>query len=177
MRFATSPEHRSFFSKQHFIEFEGLLSAAECAYLLLKKKERDLWKKDPFVKKIVLRSQFAEIAAELSNQRKLRIGFDERAKELTPLSLQEGSCLKTISLGLIFCLSGEKQGHGTFFSPHIPLSTVAFYDDSFLLAYCENRTFYLLETKDPHTHLLKKEGYAFGDILTNATHPLLKFLH
>lgn len=43
----------------------------------------------------------------------------------------------------------------------------------YLIAYAEKNSRYVLCEKDPHTHDLKKKGYAFGDLLKDEEHPLV----
>ena len=172
MRIATNLEHRDFFSKNHFIEFEKLISAEDCAFLLAKTPERDLWRKNPQIKKITLSSKFAEIAASLAKKNSLRLAYDERlpAHFQAPHPLGETTCLKHLSISLLLILSGEKAGNGIFFLPDVYVPSA---DDAFLITYCEPRTMYLLDKSDPHVHDLKKLGYVFGDLLRSETHPIL----
>lgn len=102
MKFATSKEHRDFFLKNGWIEFEDLISnqqltsmnqaidqvslerlkshskkkpplTAENAFL----QGRDLWRSNPELHKVVTHIRFAEIAAELIGKKPLRLGCDQ----------------------------------------------------------------------------------------------------
>jgi hypothetical protein len=42
-----------------------------------------------------------------------------------------------------------------------------------MIVYCTDKTVYVLEKRDPHTHALKKLGYGFGDRLEEKTHPII----
>lgn len=102
MKFVLASEHRDFFNKQHHIEFEGLISAANLnevnssvdnalaenlgitpARLKLQNSQklylagRDLWRNSNPLRKIVLHQKLAEIASELVHLRPLRIGYDQ----------------------------------------------------------------------------------------------------
>lgn len=168
MRFATSFEHRDFFSKNGYIEFADLIPLAECELLLSNPAGFDLWRENPLIKKISLRPQLAELASILLLKKTLRIGFDQRLNrdEIPELT---NSCLKPI-ICLFLILSGEKAGHGLFFKPeNLPHLTAPV----FLISYCDVKTFYLLNKRDPYTHAPKKLGYVFGDLLRNDTHPLI----
>lgn len=170
MRFTTSFEHRDFFSKNGYIEFEKLISLEECALLLSKKTGLDLWRRDPLIKKISLRSQFGEIASQLSRTKVLRIGFDLLLDPLHSPSLLDSS-LKP-SIGLLIILAGEKTGSGLFFHPKLLFPQM---EKAFLITYCESKTLYHFKKEDPYTHHVKKLGYAFGDLIKNDTHPLITF--
>lgn len=168
MRFTTSFEHRDFFSKNGYIEFEQLISLDECALLRSKTADLDLWRQDPLVKKISLRSQYGEIASELSHKKILRIGFDLLLDHSQTFPLLESSIQPF--MGVLIILSEEKMGSVLFFEPHYPLPKA---EKAFLIVYCESKTLYQFKKNDPYTHHLKKLGYVFGDLIKSHTHPLI----
>lgn len=225
MRFATSSQHREFFTKHHYIEFDELIdkkdieSLKKHADLVLAKRlrlslealngktpqelwmaGRDVWRDDPLIKKTVLRTQLAEIAGSLVHKNALRIAYDQYARSFFPseteptkaLTLQQMSSFQSVSAGLIlqlssspseppasdyFCPYPKDPGSAVFFTADHPLSFAPLLhmkDASLLIiVYCNEKTVYKLEKNDLHTHALKKEGYAFGDLLTNSTHPIV----
>ena len=102
MKFSTAKEHRDFFQKNGWIEFEGLLSneqlraanqsidqvlaerlnisperikfvSSEKIYL----HGRDVWRQHPLLQKFVAQMRFAEIATELIEKKPLRLGYDQ----------------------------------------------------------------------------------------------------
>lgn len=102
MKFAVASEHRDYFQKNQYIEFEGLLNADQVSLLrqgvdaalakhlhlpvtklnrLTAEKKfnagRDLWRLDDHVKKWVTSGQLADIAAELIEKKPLRLGYDQ----------------------------------------------------------------------------------------------------
>jgi hypothetical protein len=102
MRFAITADHRDFFTKNHYIEFEGILSVDQIASLkknveeiivkrlripLVKLNEKtapeiyqagyDLWRDNDAIKKITHKRVFAAIASELMQTTPLRYGFDQ----------------------------------------------------------------------------------------------------
>lgn len=102
MKFSTAKEHRDFFQKQGWIEFEGLISndqlnlANEAIDQVLSERlnvsterlrtlssekfylqGRDLWRSNPLLQKLVTQTRFAEIAAELIEKKPLRLGYDQ----------------------------------------------------------------------------------------------------
>lgn len=212
MRFALAAEHREYFKKNRFIEFDALLSEGEAAMLdkhaeaaaakrlkaepdKLNRKSpselyaagRDLWRDDPAIKKISLNSRFAEIAAALFNKKSLRIAYDQYLRFPSPfahpVTLQGISSFQYIASGVIIRLrEGSPQegplpkqvGSGLFLHPEYPFS-LNFSDASafFIIVYCGDKTVYAPEKNDPNVHLLKKEGYVFGDLLRSQTHPLI----
>lgn len=102
MRFAITADHREFFTKNHYIEFEAMLSSDQIASLKkqieetiakrlrissekLKEKTApeiyqtgyDLWRDNEEIKKIAQKQAFASIASELMQVIPLRYGFDQ----------------------------------------------------------------------------------------------------
>ena len=172
MRFSLTADHKEFFVKNRYIEFEGLLTADEAAPLQANLSEgRDLWRHSPGIKKIVHKRQLASVAAQLSDRKQLRLAFDQAGSLSSPLSLEQISCLKPLVIALVL----KRDGGGIFFSSALPLSTL-FQDKGesfFLIAYGANKIQYLLEKQDPYVHVLKRQGLVFGDLLSPATHPFL----
>lgn len=103
MKFAIASEHRDFFSKNGYIEFDALLTSEQLDKLNQDIKQalvnrlklinhsslerysaddlyvhgRDLWRTIPAIKKIVCNASLAEIAWEFCQERPLRIGYDQ----------------------------------------------------------------------------------------------------
>ncbi len=102
MRLAISPDHKEFFLKNNYIEFEELLSAGQLADLRKSADETlasrikisaskpgyspskaafhagyDLWRDNASVKKAVQKKEFALLASELFQTLPLRCAFDQ----------------------------------------------------------------------------------------------------
>jgi hypothetical protein len=102
MKFATSKEHRDFFQKNGWIEFEDFISNEQLALVnqaidqvlaerLKTSSDRlhsfsaeqfylhghDLWRSHPVLQKLATQKRLAEIAAELIEKRTLRLGYDQ----------------------------------------------------------------------------------------------------
>lgn len=113
MKFAIAKEHKDFFQKQGWIEFEDLISNDQLALAneaidqalaerlnistgrlrLLPSEQlylhgRDLWRSHPQLRKLVTQIRFAEIASELIEKKPLRLGYDQLfpARYQTPFS-------------------------------------------------------------------------------------------
>lgn len=160
---------------------------------------RDLWREDPFIKKSLFRQEFAELASLLFGQKLVRLAYDQyvRTAELTGsspypscTSLDQASCLQKVSGALILGLTDPAPGPKDRFSPLPKKKASALFVSGsklltfgplfetpnqalLILAYCDDKTLYIHQPKDPHTHALKKEGYVFGDRLESRTHPIL----
>ncbi|HSW86618.1 MAG TPA: hypothetical protein VLG49_03865 [Rhabdochlamydiaceae bacterium] len=164
------------------------------------KAGRDVWREAPFIKKVISKSKIGTIASELFNETPLRLAYDQLFLSNNvsssfferPSALQHNSCLKRIVGGLMlrisddpmplpktedFCPFPQKMGSGIFLSPEIQLSFKPFFQTSnhslLLIVYCSDKTIYTLEKNDLFTHVLKKQGYVFGDHLRSTTHPIL----
>ncbi|MBY0530078.1 MAG: hypothetical protein K2P51_07835 [Rhabdochlamydiaceae bacterium] len=133
MRHAVTLEHRDFFFKNRYIEFDGLLSL-EQATLLQKEIDEtlsqrlvakspscietfqagyDLWRENALIKKWAFKNTFAEVAADLLQTHLFRIAFDQYLCPdgiATPLSspapLSLLSSAKPLSGAFLICLSG-----------------------------------------------------------------------
>jgi hypothetical protein len=102
MRFAITADHRDFFTKNRYIEFEGILPLDQAALLkkhieeTIAKRLRispeklqeknapelyfsgyDLWRDNEEIKKIAHKQAFASLASELMQTVPLRYGFDQ----------------------------------------------------------------------------------------------------
>ena len=155
---------------------------------------RDLWRDNPAIKKFVFHKRLAKIASPLFQQSILRIAYDQALCSFStgepvfsePLSLQKISCFQSIVGGVIIRLTDDpspplplpqKVGNVLFIGPTFPIPWSSFFQQtsqSFLLiAYCADKTVYVLEKMDPHVHALKKLGLGFGDRLEEKTHPIV----
>jgi hypothetical protein len=133
MRHAVTLEHRDFFSKNRYIEFDGMLSE-EQVILLQKEIDQtlsqklpikqpscietfqagyDLWRENATIKKWAFKNTFAEVAAALLQTHLFRIAFDQYLcpdGASTPLSgtasLSLISSAKPLSCAFLICLSG-----------------------------------------------------------------------
>lgn len=182
MKSAIIKEHRDFFQKNGLIEFEDFLTedqvqafnesinqaigqrtnlpAERWRHLSsdqLFLQGRDLWRHNDELRKLTCQPRFAQIAAELIEQKPLRLGYTQllsvRQTEASSqptvsaqffqqqASLNEVSCLSEVACGLLLCLSAsdeEKEskgldifpkmpGHAVFFQPTLNLPWDAIY--------------------------------------------------
>lgn len=150
MKFVITAEHRHFFEQKNAIEFEGLLDSDQLKLFLnalnttlserlhinprnLQKQTpqaqfmagHDLWRANDALKKIIAHTRLAEIAAQLTGQRVLRLGYDQFLPSLgnsvyqiegsyseiinSQSSLEEISSLQGITCGLMLCLETDSE--------------------------------------------------------------------
>ncbi len=160
---------------------------------------RDLWRSDPKIALFVSLKKSADVATQLFNppsfnQRGVRLAFDQLFETTSsttfspylPIPLQAASCIRPLAGFILLHLTGEpreapffpkKRENIVFVAPHALVKWENFFERPFqrffIVAYAPVQAHYLLEKNDPHTHSLKRLGYAFGDLLTSEHHPLV----
>ena len=157
---------------------------------------KDSWKHDEEIKKWISSCRIGEIAAFLYQKRPIRLAYTAFLSPMQtptftkPLSLSEISSADPILGGALICLTGEtstplslphltKQTKGSvlFFSSDHPIPFPELFatpeQKSLLLCFIPGQARYKLQPLDPCTHVLKKFGYAFGDLLLEAEAPYL----
>jgi hypothetical protein len=158
MRTAINAEHRHFFAKNHYIEFEDLVEEADLVrehvdQLLAKRTKkiidtrtpkelfiagRDMFRDDPVIRKTSLSRTLAQTASLLCDKAPVRIAYDQvlRTTSLTgapfshPLSLSQTSCYQPILCGAIIRLTPDL--HPPQFLPQKP-GNVVFFKPDFIL--------------------------------------------
>ncbi|MBS3903983.1 MAG: hypothetical protein KGZ39_01485 [Simkania sp.] len=200
MRFTLASDHFDYYSNHGYIGFDGLFSPKllEDVENIVTKNSRDLWRSNLSVKSVVFERTCAEIAAELTRAKQVRLGFDQAlcSNDSLPFgksssSLADLLCIQPITCGMmlrltegnsplpstIFCPCPEKRGTALFFSAKmlmtlLPLTELK--NQKFLLVgYAGPKPLYVAKETDPAVHSLKNLGYGFGDHLNTTTHPIL----
>jgi hypothetical protein len=146
MKFTVDSNHRDYFQKNNAIEFDSVLTENQLKILTeqiqraltvrlegervspenLFKAGRDLFRTDTGIKKIITQKHFAEIVFELTQQKPLRLGYDQffHSSSTSPAlnpnqspyvqllnskpTLQEMSSLQGVLCGLMICLKAEE---------------------------------------------------------------------
>lgn len=221
MRFAVTKDHRSFFQKNQVIELEGLCSSELLQSLTaaidstlakrlhIKSREldkqlpkthftsgRDLWRSNDLIKRFVTQPSFAEIAAELTGKRLLRLGYDQffpgTSQDLlqSEQSLEQVSCIQGVQCGLMFCLKGIKsdeasiktvfplqEGNAILFSSSAPIPWNQLcqhpQNSYFMIVYAHHNSVYVYNEHDPLGNELKQWGYGISDKLTDKSNPIV----
>lgn len=221
MKFAIASEHVTYFEKHRQVELEGffsdsqLLSMKECleGYLeralhiprakiatsngeLLFKAGHDLWRHEPKLQKLVLNPSLAEIAAELTDKKQIRLGYDQLLPTYAklvegnrPFSLQELCYFQGSLCGLMIALTDnlwiptdsllpKKAGNIVFFDSNqaIPFDVLrqeASFGLFWMFVYVSGTALYIKQTNDPHVHAPRELGYTFGDRLRDDRHPIV----
>lgn len=191
MRYAVASEHLNFFRRERYIFFEDLFTLDQLETLKkplrtlpalstpLERYQagRDLFRQDPALKSILLRTKWAEIAATLFHQHPLSLAYTQHIYDKVPfaesVTLKEISAFSEIPGGLLINL---QTGSSAFLAGDCPLVKTGWLTpdaELALIVFMTQDARYVLVPGDPCVHALKKLGYGFGDRLENATHPLL----
>jgi len=202
MRYITSALQQDYFKNEEFIEFEAFLNHEEAEKLktlldaALAKiptkspskhllEGRDLFREDPALHQATHLSRWGHIAASLFDKKRLKLAYAQyfpcfaKTASLEEISSFTGICgggllnlSKTVSSEL--SIIPKAFGSATFFKPTLQIAFSELNFPLLLFAFADERARYKYQESDPHTHLLKKMGYAFGDRLTIETHPFIK---
>lgn len=145
-KFELAKEHRLHFERHQILELEGMLTPLQIHQLKEKidrivsyssssnwkqsfsperhfKEGRDLWRKDPAIRKFVSDKELAKIASELLGGKFLRLGYDQLLPNMVldpsetmlmnspyasllskPATLEEISCIQGALCGVCICL-------------------------------------------------------------------------
>ncbi len=168
--------------------------------LELWKAGKDLWKEDADIKKILFRLQLGELSHILFKQRPIRLAYTQAlfTGDKQDSLFDETETLQNISSmgpllgGVLLCLDTPSEqeavallpdlktlakGRAFFFSGEYQIPFAELFKQKrlkmILLCFAPGKIRYKLEPKDPHTHELKKSGYAFGDSLPEEICPYL----
>ena len=202
MRFSLTVKDRDTYQQQGYVEFTDILPQEEVETTReaieavldergapldesdldsLYRAGRDLWRTSSPIAALVLRKRQAEIASELTDGNKLRLGYDqlivdgERGGEET---LDGMSPFQSTLCGLFLLLSGDSAGNGLFVNPTLPLEQLPHIHEPeslfLLIAYCNERAIYTGHSSDIHSKGLKRAGYVAGDRLSHDRHPLFR---
>ena len=157
---------------------------------------KNLWKEGLEIKKLCTKKQLGEIAYHFFRKKPIKLAYDQyiRTSSLQDCPFKEDFSLQQISsirplLGAIIILLDPQQlaidspflpkkaGSVLFVSSTalIPLKQLFLEKEIALLmiALTAEKPIYCLESKDPHTHDLKKEGLVFGDVAKETLCPTL----
>ncbi len=177
MRYTITSQQINYLRKEQQIELEGLYTVEQAHALkqLLDSAQnssgRDLHRENPPLISALYLSKLGQVASQLYGKKTLRLAFTQYTpfplstlpiKEISSFSQTCGGCLLDLETGTIF-----------FYTADFPLDFPHIRKPSLFIAFSTNKARYTLQENDPHTHLLKKFGYAFGDLISDATHPLI----
>ncbi len=204
MRTVMTSQQSAFFTQNGYIEIEGLnfdpeeLFSSARAASKLQPFGRDLWRKDPTLRRLLL-SKLGPAVFHLM-AKPVRLACDQWMPSLAiskPCPAQELFCIQGLVLCALFTANQipapairaaafgippftAHPGSVLFVKPNIALNWPLVAKspvDLYLAAYAlPHQGVYVHNPKDPATHALKDLGYEFGDVLTEAHHPILQLI-
>lgn len=158
----------------------------------------NLWQKNEEIKKILFKSSIGEVASFLSKKKPLRLAYTQTISTSHPSpfaknhTLEEISSVTPIAGGALLCLSSPleegseaelpnlavpRAGRIFFFTSNTPIPFPTIYEQKgitcILFCFVSAKVRYKLNPVDVHTHLWKRSGYAFGDLLNKDVIPFL----
>lgn len=221
MKYRIDNAHREFFSTFRWIEFEELLTSRDLAEVneaidaalaarlaipperlnkqtpeALATAGRDIWRDSPRLQQCVCQRRFAEMMADLVEERPLRLAFDQAIVDWgfenpeTPFasqSLETMSSLRGLVGGLILCLKDatgpdipffpKKAGNGICISPSLELPLNHIYHGAeqryLIIAYGRAVTLFVHQSDSAYGAALRNMGYNYGDRLVDRVHPVV----
>ncbi|HAZ15751.1 MAG: hypothetical protein A2Y28_02555 [Chlamydiae bacterium GWC2_50_10] len=201
MKQTLSPQQENFFQKNGYLELEGLLNEADCKEFLQRRSKlcpngRDLGQRDSWILSLAKRRSWTHFAKELFQTPFLRLALDHYFQSSLPflqgLTLNQAYSFQSLLGGLLLRLTDslpsqekreplssllETPGNGLFFSADTLLDrtrlNILSGQSFWMIGYGTRSTLYIYNAADPQAHLLKAEGYSYGDRLSAPRHPLL----
>lgn len=174
MRYTITSAQLSHFQDHGELEFAELYSEEEIQHLSALLEEsflknttgRDLERDSSELYKAIRLNRLGQVASALFGEKTIQLAFTQLYPHFLTDTLEESSCVTEIIGG---ALIDPESGDVIFISPTYSIEFTGF----FLLAFAAKNARYKYQENDPHTHLLKKLGYGFGDQLDEKTHPFL----
>lgn len=178
MRYTISSQQLSHFRRERFLELDGLFSEEEASLLKMCLDEalakepsgRDLERDDAKLKKALHLSRIGQVASAIFGKKRLKLAFTQYPSPWSFAKLEEVSCITELPGGALIDLV---TGQVTFYPADQPIVFESITHPYLIIGLSFENGRYKLQESDPHTHRLKKRGYAFGDTLKNDTHPLI----
>jgi len=165
MRIDITAKQHAQFTTNGEISFGNLLTEEERLTLSQLTIGRNLWMKNAKIKKILSNRSIVEIIHELTGASQIRLLFDAYI-EKGEVDISK-ICVQGILFYILICI---ETGAITFIEKE-KISAIT--KPTFLAIYGKAESIYIFNELDPHTHELKKFGYAFGDRLKPADFPFV----
>ena len=196
MKLTLSGEQLNFFSRHGFLELEEFvknideLSDALDVLVHCHKGDRkyNIVLEDEKVGRALSLKILGEIVHLLVNQRPVRYAFDrfshpergqtiEEVSSVVPIimtaviALEDGNDSSVLWQPFIYSGMPQKRGSVCFVSPKVSWEVKKTNQRCLIIGFTNERAVYRFQEGDPNIHFLKKQGYVFGDALSEKTHP------
>lgn len=172
MKTAISAQQLVYFQRQGRVRFENYpLDFQTIRNIALESNlARDLWRKSPFLKKLILQA-LGPMALELVKKPSVRLACDHYLTETAVgPRIQDMFCFQ----GLVCVFVFSQSELGTILDVFEPSSLAALLPkEAYLVAFALENGVLIENPKDPFNAATRNLGYVYGDRLTNLHHPLI----
>ena len=205
MSVALDPEQLRYFQNKGLIEFEALLSPNQIQTLkqvfsnhlkgekLPLKQGFDLWRKEPELKKIVTQKIWAQLAGQLIQKNKIRLGATQALTSKCyedHLAFQNRkSCIRDFLCGLCLCIEPTDEPENPYFPTTSGNGIFFRFDEDFYLRFPKTKGAYLFifystykaafshQSDDPLNLAFRSLGYENGDYLKEEKNPSFTWMN
>jgi hypothetical protein len=186
----------SFFAKNGSLELEGLLTGAECQMIrhAFQGTERDLWRKSPPLKTLLLSRKLSGLALSLTAKNSLHLALDHWFPSgyclPQPTKLKDLFSIQGLNCALFLRVDNHEvspsktpiglfpfpkaQGDVLFVNPNLLLNWPETPAPLYLVAYAQAHSVFVHNPQDTAGTALRGLGYEYGDTLRNDAHPLIQ---
>ena len=136
--------------------------------------KRDFWRNNPALKKMILHT-LGPIALELTKKNALRLACDQWI-ETPPKQdrMQDMFCFQGLLCLFVFSEEANHPEKGTILDVFHPSSLASLLKGNiYIVAFAQENSLLIENTKDPFNLPTRNLGYVFGDHLRNEFHPLI----
>ncbi len=190
MRYTITSQQFDYFREEGHIQFQDLFTPEEAGSLKVLLDElnnetgRDLQRGNLPLQKAMQLSRLGQALSGLLDEQMLQLAFTQYYPCYKKVAtLEEISSITEVCSCALINLSYDELPELDYLPAEV--GDVGFYKETFpidytqldlpflLIAFAKKNARYKLQKNDPHTHTLKKLGYAFGDRINSDTHPTI----
>ncbi|HSX13879.1 MAG TPA: hypothetical protein VLE96_05615 [Chlamydiales bacterium] len=171
MKTVLTSQQLMYYRRQGHVRFENFPLDFQKITNLIKKNPRDLFRKEPFLKKIILQ-QLGPIALELTKSNALHLACDQWF-DSPPLScpMKNLFCFQNLACIFVFS-SNNSETILDVFEPSSLSSRIP--PDAYLVVFAKENGVLVENQNDPFTVQTRNLGYVYGDRLKNELHPIVR---
>ena len=172
MKTTISAQQLVYFRRQGHVRFENYPLDFQKVRILVQESglTRDLWRKSPFLKKLILQT-LGPMALELARKPSIRLACDHyQSKTATVQRIQDLFCFQ----GLVCVFVFSESDLGIILDVFEPSSLTSLLPkEAYLVAFALENAVLIENPKDPFNAATRNLGYVYGDRLANPHHPLI----
>src|SRR5579872_7062270 len=171
MKTVISAQQLMYFRRQGHVRFENFPFKFQLIQDLAQKNQRDLWRKEPALKKLILQ-QLGPIALELTKSRAIHLACDQWI-DAPPAERPMKNLFCFQNLACIFVFS--ENNDETILDVYEPSSlTSKLTPPAYLVIFAKENDVLVENPNDPFSIQTRNLGYVYGDRLKNELHPIVR---